>query len=136
MPRTCSLPSNSPNVRTRTPSNLANVCTSLTSSLRVHICWPICKRTYDAKVRTIRDIAAFPSRKENIDNKERASLDGITLLVEAPVWSERIPMLLAAPAPPRTGWVTNMVAVVRVALMKAAARRPLRPPHWCQWTHP
>ena len=84
---------------------------------------PICKRTSDAKVRTIRDIAAFSSRKENMDNKERASSDGITLLSEAPVWSERLPLPLAAPAPPRAGWATTVVAVARAALTKAAAEK-------------
>ena len=34
-------------------------------------------------------------------------MDGITLLVEAPVWSKRLPLPLAAHAPPQTGWVAK-----------------------------
>ena len=86
LPRTCSLPSDSANVRTRT------------ILLHVYLRQPICKRTSDAKVRTIRDIAACPSRKANIYNKERESSDVITLIVKAPVCVEdilRFPAALA-----------------------------------------
>ena len=58
-----------------------------------------------------------------MDNKERASSDGITLLAEAPVLSERLLLPLAAPAPPWTGWVTTVVAVVQAASTKAAAAK-------------
>ena len=88
----------------------------------------IYKLTSNAKVRKICDVAACPSRKANIDNKERESSDGIKLLVEAPVWYEQLPLPLEALAPPWTGWVTTMVAVARAASTKAAVRRPLRPP--------